>query len=89
MGNKPVEDSAQIEAQTAVMKQKINKLTSKLRKKNQDIQVVLIDTCAIDKNMKKLRELTAQASVVQKKLRKELNIRYDAANLKQHEAGLR
>ena len=64
------------------MKQKINKLTNKLRKKNQEIQVVLIDTCSIDRNMRKLRELTVQASGMQKKLRKELNIRYDAVNQK-------
>ena len=64
------------------MKQKINKLTNKLRKKNQEIQAVLIDTCSIDRNMRKLRELTVQASGMQKKLRKELNIRYDAVNQK-------
>ena len=57
--SKPVEDSTQIEEQTALLKQKINKLNNKLKKKNQDIQVVLLDAYSNEKNVKKIKDLTA------------------------------
>ena len=56
-------------------KQKIKKLEAKMAKRNETIQFKLMEAYGSNATKTRLKDLTASASIITKKFRKELNIR--------------